>query len=72
MPGAPNNVSYKNNTHILGISVHYFPKNVYGQNGCVSIIDIEETLLFNVAGLLLRNGFEDACYEHVPLVAAVE
>ena len=26
--GAPNDVSYKNNTHIPSISIHYFPKDV--------------------------------------------
>ena len=26
--GAPNDVSYRNNTHIPGISIHYFPKDV--------------------------------------------
>ena len=26
--GASNDVSYKNNTHIPGISIHYLPKNV--------------------------------------------
>ena len=25
---APNDVSYKNNTHIPGIFIHYFPKDV--------------------------------------------
>ena len=36
------------------------------QNGRVSIVDIEEILLFNVVGLVLRTGFEDGCFEHVP------
>ena len=40
----------------------------YGQNGRVSIVVTEEILLFKVVGLLLRLGFEDACYEHIPLV----
>ena len=38
---------------------------VYGQNGRVSIVDIEEILLFNVVGLILRTGFENACYKHI-------
>ena len=60
MAGAPNDISYKSNTHILDISIHFFPKNVlYGQNGRVSIVDIEEILLLNVVGLMLRIGFED-------------
>ena len=45
--GAPYDVSYKNNTHITGISIHYFPKDVaVWPNGRVSIVDIEEILLF--------------------------
>ena len=31
-----------------------------------SIVDIEEILVFNVVGFMLRTGFEDGCYEHVP------
>ena len=34
----------------------------------VSIVDIEDILFFNVVGLVLRAGFEDACYEHIPPV----
>ena len=41
---------------------------LYGQNGRVSLFDIEEILLFNVVGLMLRTGFEDACFEHTSLV----
>ena len=26
--GAPNDVCYKNNTYVAGISIHYFPKDV--------------------------------------------
>ena len=28
MAGAPNDVSYKNNTHIADIYIHFFPKDV--------------------------------------------
>ena len=28
LAGAPNDVSYKSNKYRLGISIHYFPKNV--------------------------------------------
>ena len=28
MAGAPNGFRYKNNTHILGISIHFFQKDV--------------------------------------------
>ena len=67
MAGTPNDVSYKNNTHIPGISILYFPKDVVAwPNGCVSIVNIEEILLFDVVGLTLRTGFEDGCYQHIP------
>ena len=35
---------------------------LYGQNGRVSIVAIEEILLFKVIGLMLRTGFEDGSY----------
>ena len=35
---------------------------LYGQNGRVSIVVIEEILLFKVIGLMLRTGFEDGSY----------
>ena len=31
-------------------------------------IDIEEILLLNVVGLMLRTSFKGAFYEHIPLV----
>ena len=66
--GATNDVSYKNNTHVPGISILYFQKDVaVWPNGRVSIVDIEEILLFNVVGLMLRTGSEGGCYEHIPL-----
>ena len=47
MGGVPNDVSHKNNTHIPRISIHYFPKDVAAwPNGRVSIVDVEEILLF--------------------------
>ena len=56
-----------------GISMHYFPKDVAAwQNGRVSIVDIEEILLFNVVSLMPRTGFEDACNEHIALVKSGE
>ena len=71
--GAPNNVSYKNDTHMPPVSIHYFTKDVavwlYER---VSIVDIEEILLFNVVGLMLCTGFKDACYEYIPLVKSGE
>ena len=47
------------------LNTNFQMMKVYGQNGRVSIVDIEEILLFNVVGLMLRTGFEDACYEHI-------
>ena len=34
----------------------------------INVLDIEEILLFNVAGLMLPTDLEDACYEHISLV----
>ena len=45
---------------------------LHNQNGRVSIVDIEEILFFNVVSLVLRTGFEDACYEHILLVKSRE
>ena len=39
---------------------------LYNQNGRVSIVFMEEILLFKVVGL------EDGCYEHIPLVKSKE
>ena len=71
MAEAPNDVSYKNNTHITGIPIHYFPKDVAVWLKWTRL-DIEEILLFNVVGLMLCTGFEDACYKHIPLVNSGE
>ena len=38
----------------------------------LAIVDIEEILLFNVVGLVLHTGFEDACYEHISLLKSGE
>ena len=45
---------------------------LYGQNGRVSIIVMEEIFLFKVVGLMLHLVFEDGCYEHIPLVKSGE
>ena len=45
---------------------------LYGQNRRVSIVVIEEILLFKVVGLILRLGFKDGCHEHIPLVKSGE
>ena len=61
--GAPNDASYKNNTHIPSISIHYFLKDVAVWPKWIRlIVVIEEILLFKVIGLMLRTGFEDGSY----------
>lgn len=45
---------------------------LYGQNRLVSIVAIEEILLFKVVGLMLHLDFEDGYYEHTPLVKSGE
>ena len=67
MTGAPNDVSYKNNTHIPGIHIRYFTKDVaIWSNERVSIVDIEEILLLNVAGLCsvpaLKAAVTNTCH----------
>ena len=61
-------LAYKNNTHIPGISTHYFPKDVAIQRKWTRFDrDVEEILHFNFVSLMLLTGSEDACYEHTPL-----
>ena len=45
---------------------------LYDQNGRVSIVVMEEILLFKVVGLMLHLVFEDGCYERIPLVKSGE
>ena len=59
-------VGYKNNIHIPSIST------AEGQSGSVSMVVIEEILLFSVISLMLRTGFEDDCYEHVLTIESAE
>ena len=70
MSGAPNDVSFKDTTRIpvyRGFLYTPFQRmQPYGQDGCVSIVNIEEILLFNVVGLMLRTGFQEGCYGHIP------
>ena len=70
MSGAPNDVSFKDTTRIpvyRGFLYTPFQRMLlYGQDGCVSIVNIEKILLFNVLGLMLRTGFQEGCYEHIP------
>ena len=57
------------NTHIPGISLHYFPKDVaIWPNGRVSIVDIEEILPFTECRRPYAPfGSEGGCYAHIPL-----
>ena len=43
---------------------------LYGQNGRVSIVDIEDILLFKVVGLFLCPSFEG--FEPMPLIKSGE
>ena len=71
--GAPNDVSYKGNAHITGIAIHYFPKDFAVWKKWTRFDRRHRgDLLFNVVGLMLRSGFEDACYERIPLVKSKE
>ena len=45
---------------------------LYSQNGRVSIVYIEVIYLLNVMGLMLRNGFKDGCFQHIPQVKSGE
>ena len=58
--GEPNDVSYKNNTHIPGSSIHYFSKNV------------AVWPKFALQCRRLHTGFEGTCYEHILLVKSGE
>ena len=67
--GALNDVSYKNDKHIPGISIQYFPKDVAlwpkwtrfdRRHGGDFILQSRRPLLHLV--------FEDGCYKHAPLV----
>ena len=52
---------------VVTFSIHYSPKDVAAwPSGPVSIVDIEEILLFNVVGLMLRTGYEGGRCEHIP------
>ena len=59
--------------HMPAISIQYFQKGVavwpYER---VSIVDVEEILLFNVVGLMLRTSFEDVCYKNIALAKSGE
>ena len=58
MAGAPNDVGFKNNSYIPGISISSFLKDV--------------GVSCNVVSFTLRTVFENGCYEHIPLVKSGE
>ena len=67
--GTPNDVSYKNNTHIPGISIYYFPNDVavwpkWTRFNRRHRGDFTLRCRRSCAPLA---GFEDCCYEHIPL-----
>ena len=72
--GAPNDVSYTRiiNIHRVFLYTTFQRMKLYGQNRCISIVEIKAILLFNVVGLMLRPTFEDGWYEHIPLVKSGE
>ena len=37
-----------------------------------AIVDVEEIFFFNFVSLILRTGFENVCYEHIPPVKPEE
>ena len=57
MAGAPNDISYKNNIHMPGISIHYVPKDVAVWPKWTRFD------LRSLIGLILRTYFEDGCYD---------
>ena len=66
MAGASNDVSHKNNTHTLGFSIHYFPKDIAVQPKWTRFDGQHRgdfTLQVKVVGLMLRLGFENGCYK---------
>ena len=66
--GEPNDVSYKNNTHIPGSSIHYFSKNVAVWPKWTRC----DRRAFALQCRRLHTGFEGACYEHILLVKSGE
>ena len=73
MAGAPTDISHKNNTHKPGISIHYFPKDVAVWPKWTRFDRRHREYYFlRCHWPLLRTGFEDACYEHIPLIKSGE
>ena len=66
--GEPNDISYKNNTHIPGSSIHYFSKNVAVWPKWTRC----DRRAFALQCRRLHTGFEGACYEHISLVKSGE
>ena len=69
--GAPNDVSFENNTHITGISIHSFPKDVtvsLWPHWTRFIRRHRGDFILRCRPNMLCNGLEDSCYEHIPQV----
>ena len=69
--GAPNDVSFENNVHIPGISIHSFPKDVtvtLWPNWMRFIRRHRGDFILRCRPNMLCNGLEDGCYEHIPQV----
>ena len=71
--GAPNDISYTNNIHIPSISVHYFPKDIAVWPKWMRFDRCHRgDFTLHCQCLMLRTGFEDGCYEHIPQVKSGE
>ena len=71
--GAPNNVSCKNNTYTLGVSIHYFPKN---EEVCQKWIRFArrhgKDFKPSNSSVLCLVHFGDSCFEHRPITVPEE
>ena len=71
--GAPNDISYTKNTHIPSIPVHYFPKDIAVWPKWMRFDRCHRgDFTLHYQCLMLCTGFEDGCYEHIPLVKSGE
>ena len=67
MAGAPNDVGYKNNTHLSGISIYYFPKDVAV---CLkwTRFDRRHIFLFYILPLVVSIVFQKQVYISVNII----
>ena len=69
--GAPNDVSFENNTYIPGISIHSFPKDLtvsLWPNWTRFTRRHRGDFTLHCRLNMLCNGLEDGYYEHIPQV----